>query len=86
MNYLDITFVKVYIDPKLKRKIVDTETFEEIYEHMDWCYHNCKSHWFNTCNDYSYIWVSDTKEALKFALIYGGLSEEEKVFYTLKWG
>jgi hypothetical protein len=78
-------YIRVYVDPNLKEIYTDPLTFKHQYRHMSWCHVNCKYEWFNDCNEYSNICFSNPKEALKFALEWSKLSEEEKVLAILKW-
>lgn len=78
-------FYKVHVDPARKTSIVDPHTFRYTYDHMKWCANNCESIWFNECNDYSYVCFSDTKDALKFAMAWSSLTDEELFWLTLEW-
>ena len=78
-------YIRVSINPALIKIYTNQVTYVSEYEHMRWCRDNCRSEWFNDCEYYSSICFADTKEALKFALKWGNLSEEEKVWSILRW-
>jgi hypothetical protein len=78
-------YIRVDVDPNLKKKYTCPDTFGIRYEHMDWCKKNCRYEWYNDTEDYSSIVFSNSKEAFQFALVWSNLTEELKVFAILRW-
>lgn len=76
----------VEVDPGKQRKVLDPVTNFPIYEHILWCWVNCRSRWYNECDYYSYICIEDQRDALAFALRFKRFnSEQEKMWLTLVW-
>ena len=81
-----MVMITVKIDPKKLCKAIDPMTLEPVYEHMLWCQKNCRSRWYNQCEDYSYICIEDPRDALNFALKFSQFNDEkERCFLILKW-
>jgi len=78
-------YIRVPVDPILKKRQIDLDTYKFQFEHMNWCKNNCKSEWYNDTEDYSSIVFIDPKEALKFALVWSNFTEEQKVIAILRW-
>jgi len=80
---IDAGIYKVSVDSALKKINAGPWSFKERYDHIDWCRMNCKSIWYNECEDYSYMCFHCSNEALEFAKLWSSLNEKELVWYTL---
>ena len=79
------TIIKIPIDPAKKKVAHNVDFFAE-YEHMQWCERNCRSDWWNECNDYSYICVTSNRDALAFGMRWGLFqNEQEKMWFMLRY-
>ena len=82
---MGVKYIRVPVNPALKERYINQDTYANEYKHMRWCYNNCRSDWYNDSNDYDSICFSDHKEALQFALEWSNLTEEQLILAILKW-